>query len=375
MSHIIVNQNDILETFSTRYKRTARDYFKFLKAKDKMSLIEISRKLKRPYRTVQSWKYGAKPPPIKFMESLQRKKLLPFIMNEDNAKFILLVKCLAFVFGDGHIKKNGKEATFAGQKKDLIVLQKEIQKEFNVHCRLDPVGSAYHLSIPAIVTRIITAMGAPKGDKVIQNFKLPKWIFEASKKTKKEFLGTLFGNEGNAIVRDYHTKNAFYPPHFPMSKALKYEKSHMLFLHEIKKMLSEFNIETSAVIKYGFYKREDGVLVRKYGFHVNRNLKNLINFLLIIGFNYAIDKKTRYERRLMNKKPFLEKRLDDILLYEKVIKLRKNGYGSIMISRKLGLNKKNKYRIHHWVYNNVKPLNMESKKEIKKLLDFFNTTA
>jgi len=370
---MLVSSDDILSTFSTKHKNTTSNYLSYLRLKGKIPLLQISKKLNIPYRTLQSWSYGSTPAPIKHVKFLEKLGAIPINLDENNEIFLLLVRCLAFVFGDGHINFKGTETIFTGFKDDLECLKYELENNFKIKCRMKPAsGAAYHLIAPATLTRILLAMGAPRGNKIVQKFQLPSWLIKSPKKIKTEFLSTLFGNESNAIVRDSNTKNAFYPPQFSMNKSVEYEKSHVIFLTRIKELLKEFEIGTTKIKKFNLHTRKDGTKVWRYSFNIDRNLRNLIRFYLIVGFMYAFRKQATYEYRLRKKIGFLHEANSKIRTYHNVMRLRKMGYGDKKISKMLNINRSG---VHHWIYHNVKPKYLDAEKEIQELINSFNSPA
>lgn len=229
---------------------------------------------------------------------------------------------------------------------------------------------------PSHLTRLLIASGAPIGDKITQRFEIPKWLMNSSKLIKREFLATIFGNEGCSLVKDSHGKTSFYPPVLTMCKIDKLQTNHIEFLEQIKSLLIEFDI-TSTIKEQSNKFRKDGTKAIKYVVCLDRNLRNLLRFYNEIGFIYAKHKSELYKERLRNFISSFIKILKNIQLYKEVMKLRDIGYGTDKCCKLLNIKENtDKYHlVHSWIYHNCKPSFLYAEEDIKKFLNSLDSTA
>lgn len=144
------------------------------------------------------------PNSVNNVEELERLGLLP-LENKDNKLFGLFVKILGFRYADGCIyyQRRNNSFTFAlylGKFKDAEKLCKDLYDAFGIRKepKLNKKSKTYVVYLPASFARLCICTGSPVGDKTLQSFVLPRWIFNLSEDLKWEFLDGLFSGDGEA---------------------------------------------------------------------------------------------------------------------------------------------------------------------------------
>ena len=229
----------------------------------------------------------------------------------DNEKIHILSKIVGFNFGDGHISfkkptENREEfpiASFVGEKKDMEKLKEDItflgfnsylNKNKNIKnkdfCQLINKG---------VFSRILIILGCPFSDKVNQKYKIPKWILK-NKIMKRGFLSGIFGAE--ITKTRIHTKNKrdIRSYNFTQHKNINFKNSLKDFLKSIKKILLDFDIETSEITFYKIkdLRKKDGIKTIRGSFEIKNSRENLINFLSNIELSYCDYKNISFRKAL-----------------------------------------------------------------------------
>ena len=282
--------NDFKEKFSKDIKLKFSDK-EILESFSKKNQIDIKNKNKRLLKTFNEIK--------------------KFFLNLDNEKIHILSKIVGFNFGDGHISfkkptENREEfpiASFVGEKKDMEKLKEDItflgfnsylNKNKNIKnkdfCQLINKG---------VFSRILIILGCPFSDKVNQKYKIPKWILK-NKIMKRGFLSGIFGAE--ITKTRIHTKNKrdIRSYNFTQHKNINFKNSLKDFLKSIKKILLDFDIETSEITFYKIkdLRKKDGIKTIRGSFEIKNSRENLINFLSNIELSYCDYKNISFRKAL-----------------------------------------------------------------------------
>jgi hypothetical protein len=179
-----------------------------------------------------------------------RKTTFPtdaFNLDRDMAK---IVSYLTF---DGHLYKNLSGFMFSSKNikdiEDFVII---IKRKFNLPPKyhLNSAGSSNQTHkvffFNKKIGEILLNLGVPKGDKVIQEFIVPEWIF-SSKEFSREYLKIAYLFEGSNKEND--RKN----PRIQINTA-KEEciiNSGLVFMNQLREMLSKFEIKTTRCLIYG----------------------------------------------------------------------------------------------------------------------------
>lgn len=305
----IVTFEDIIRTYNKKEQELAFNYIAAKKMrKQGVKLKDIAIKLKIPKQTVSNWSSKTTPRAIRCVITLTKLGLLPLI-SKNNSKFKLFLKIFAWIFGDGNLGNNLTQITLAGDRKTLQLLMKEIKLELpSLKCKLktketegvfqDRIikGRANYLIINnAVISRLLYAAGAPKGDKIVQAIKIPQWVFKLPDELKSIFLGVLWSADGTKPI---WSKRSFYLC-FQLSKVLELKKEQENFMNEIRKLLGQFGIKSTAVkwSKESYIRNKDGKLVSKSYFYVSCSAENYIKFFRFVP-NFSDDRKKEFIRTL-----------------------------------------------------------------------------
>jgi len=377
-SEIIFSEKNILETYPKSSQEIVKQYYKVLelrKSGKRIGSLTISRKLKVPQSRIKNWIYeNKKPEPLHILETLKENNLIPLVLDENDEKFLFLVRLCAFSFGDGHIehKKNGNITRFLfyGKKEDLEVIRRELKifcklnsiVEKNAHnkngYRIKPSGNG-----GAALARLLVAMGAPIGDKIITPFLLPKWLLNSNDKTISQFLGVLFANELTTPILE--KRRSIKAIRFSMNKHEKYINFGIEFMKQIKKLLNNLNVKTTNIKTAESDKRKDGNSYKIY-FRIMNNGINLLRFHKNLYFFYAKKKQRKIDSIVNIIKPQFRENLMKIEKYESAMVMKKQfNIGKVKISRILN---ENTNTVGSWLYQNIQPKYLNDKNEIKELI-------
>jgi len=388
VNKIVVNQEKFISIFSSKARKNTTQYFKAIELSENINnKSEIARIINQPVRTVINWLSEEKIPcAVKASNELKSNGLFPLVYDDASDSFNLFVDVFAFVYGDGSVKKDFSGVILCGQKQDLILLKNKLDFVFSFNSKITlnktsskitklnkgvivnktVIGSCHRLSIySAQLAKLLYLAGAPKGDKVAQKVLVPYWLMNSSKETKRRFLGVLFGNE--LQCPQIRAKNAFNSPQFGLHKVENKKKDLKVLLGQIKQLLGEFGVSTSA-IAYEKCRtiRKDGNHSMKIYFYIDSHSPNILRLFKEIPFKYAEEKQKRFEEAVHQFLKNLEQLKQEWKLYEKVIQMHSEGLGRRKIFRQLELPKKYFYKINAWIHYNQKPLYYDERKH------FFN---
>lgn len=333
-----------------------------------LSVTKIAKKLNTPRHRIDTWFYKeVKPISIKAIELAKKKKWLP--CSTKDKKFKTMLDIFAWIYGDGHLHKDGYVA-LSGQRKDLEKIRNRIYKDLKLKSTIvwDP-GKAVNTSKDTCKLtilegcrkfgRLLIALGAPVGKKVHRDFYIPDWLMRADIGVQKRFLEVFFSNE--ITVRKIERKG--YVPNFEVriDKSKDHLESGLIFFNQTAKILSKFNIEAFV------YKRKDK---RKNNFTIslviNKELPNLFRFYKNFRLIYSAKKRRSLEiiGRVVVEK--IRKHLQDINNYKIAMNLRKKyGFGRKRASKILNLNV---HLVDGWYRRNCKPIYLKREKELIELI-------
>lgn len=244
------------------------------------------------------------------VEVLKEKKLLP--LTSDNPKVLVLARLLGHLFGDGCLSYSEKRfktnctIAFTGHEKSLQQITTDLReigfgtsKITSQHC----VSTVSGKQINGITTHcfcyskplfmLFKALGAPIGDKTVQETTVPEWIFTQTKLVKKEFLSAYFGSEMTTPTIDERNGKIFLQPSFSLNKKKDLVQNGLEFTEQINDLLSEFQIASSKTVIVEGVKRKNGVETKKIRVTLKSTPENLIKLYGTIGFAYCPERKAR----------------------------------------------------------------------------------
>ncbi|MBL7068873.1 MAG: RtcB family protein [Candidatus Omnitrophica bacterium] len=248
-------------------------------------------------------KMGRRPNTPKFeivLQKLKKRGLLTLSYNHPKLPYIL--KIMAFVFGDASMNFIGKRGDgilhFAGKPQDLEEVRKDLKK---IGYTAGPVHhqkkkspyfkNKYHdcywfyVNASSLVV-LLETLGVPRGSKVKQAYRAPRWIFKTPLWQKRLFLASLFGCELRMPHRRIDRKGYFNAPVFPMAKREALIKNGKDFLGDISRLLKEFGVRTVYIDKRRRHISTKGEISWALELIISPRPENLLNLWSKIGFEY-----------------------------------------------------------------------------------------
>lgn len=244
--------------------------YRIIKGKKSIYFIKISflKKLLRivnlPMNEVESQIIG-----IAYNKVLVKTKLPIFVSSK-------LASLVGHCLGDGHVSR--ERLKYVNQRKELVEeVINQTRIIFGHSGRKFLYNGCYCVEFPGIVGRLLGFLGVPLGRKVSQEFEIPQWIQNGSKKIKSAFLRALFDDEGSVIN---NSKYRFLT--ISMYKQNNFIESHLKFLNQIRQMLIDLEIKPT---KISFKKNWNDT--KEYGFRIYSR-KSLHNFAKNVGFTHIV---------------------------------------------------------------------------------------
>ncbi len=248
---------------------------------------------------------GRKPDTLGFeiiLQKLKKRNLLPLTYKHPNLPYIL--KIMGFVFGDASMNFMGKRGdgilNFSGKSEDLEEVRKDLKKigytpsPIHLQKRKDSRGrNKYYYSFDVNASSLVVlleTLGVPRGEKVSQAYRIPKWIFKAPLWQKRLFLASLFGCELRMPHRRLDRRGCFNAPVFPMAKREGLIKNGKDFLKDISKLLKEFGVRVLYINKRRKHISTKGETSWALELIISPKPENLINLWGKIGFEYNFER-------------------------------------------------------------------------------------
>lgn len=205
----------------------------------------------------------------------------------------LLAKLIAFVMGDGHLRKNREGIQFFFKEKaDAELFKKEFLGIFNKEkIKLSRKKYCYVCENSSrSLVKLLETLGAPVGNKVFQPFQIPDWIIHGQDYIKLAFLSVIYGNEGSK------PQDNRWRIQFVISKNKENIKNLLIFLNQIRTMLNHFGISTSFIQ----LRKQKG---RQFcGRFYIKGKENLHKFYKLLEFSYASEKQRYLEALILDGK-------------------------------------------------------------------------
>ena len=235
------------------------------------------------------------------LEKLKYRNLLPLTYSHPKLPYIL--KIMGFVFGDASMNFIGKRGDgvfdFEGKPEDLEKVREDIKKigytpsPLYFRKRKDSRNGQYHESYSFLVNAsslvvFLEALGVPRGRKVNQSFRVPKWIFKTPLWQKRLFLASLFGCELRCPHRRLDRRGNFNAPSFPVGKRIELLGNAKDYLNDISKLLKEFGVRVLYIEQPKDKKHINTKGQVSWGLNlvISPAMENLLNLWGKIGFEY-----------------------------------------------------------------------------------------
>lgn len=168
-----------------------------------------------------------------------------FFKDKKNQQFLAML--VGFSMCDGYLdKKINKVRFFFRRESDARLFVNDFKMNFSKEefwIRKNRNGDSYESEIKSgsSFAKFLHTVGTPAGNKVLQPFLIPDWIYHGPGEIKKIFLSTVIGNEGSA------PSNNRWRIQFVLSKCKEHVPNLIEFLNQIRAMLFHFGITTSHI--------------------------------------------------------------------------------------------------------------------------------
>nr|MDO8135334.1 hypothetical protein [Candidatus Njordarchaeum guaymaensis] len=288
------------------------------------------------------------------MSSLDAMDLID--VPASSIKQIQLASLVGHLFGDGTmlISEEGGRIIFrAEERKDIrnlwetaqdlglnpTSIQKFKSRAFEINRAdgriLRPRGNTYFFEVrrkPVVIA--FKALGVPDGDKVIQEYRVPKWLFDAPKMAKRAFLRAYFGCELSTPRLHTSSGSTFNQPVFKIAKAEGLSAAS--FIQDIQTLLGEFGVRLSSIKSEDGNLRKDGKKSIIYLCNFSAEDDNLLALFKKIG--YEFDHKKEELARLASEYITTKNKAKDkaSAQVKTAIALREQGYTYEAIAKAIG---------------------------------------
>jgi hypothetical protein len=183
-----------------------------------------------------------------------------------------LAHIASYLTFDGHIYKTLKGMMFSSKNiKDLQTIEKIFKRKFGIDGSyyLNSAGSKWQTHKFCIFNKRIASefynLEIPKGEKVMQDFRVPKWI-KNSQKLSRKYLEIAFLCEGS--FSENNRKNPRIQ--INIAKGANYVGSGIKFMEDLRDMLLKLDIKTTNINFMGEnqIRRKDGEITKNIRFRV-----------------------------------------------------------------------------------------------------------
>ncbi len=330
-SDVVLCEEDIVKTFSNKDQEQVNLYKEFLKIKQEnpsFGYKKIARVMGVSYNKLRWWNSNIRPKPLLTIDWLRERNLLP--LKLDDRRISIIARVLGCTFGDGGIFYNlngiflsSKEKESLEEfRKDLIsIFGEEIEKNFDLREGGEKGHSWCLRNSNRRVVRFFVALGAPVGNKSMQELKIPSWI-KLNTMFEQEFYGSLLGGELGS-PKMHKQMNRLNTLDFAISGFKEFHENRINFLKELQNFLRYNNIETTSIAVRKLDNRRN-----LYRLLFSIKLDNVIRFVKDIKINYCYYKSSK-----------LIKAVNEFsnLKREKYYELLERGYGAETCMKLLNL--------------------------------------
>jgi hypothetical protein len=232
----------------------------------------------------------------KAVNYLEEKRLLPLHSNP------MLASITGHLIGDGSLSKDPYvgEFRFFGTQDKLLKIKEKISQIFKIKPKkLFEKEHGFVLRYNNCrVARVLSLIGVPRGNKVMKEFDVPKWIKESNTKIIKAFLVALCDDELSSPRRN--KKGYVEPLRLKFNKSEEIlERQGFIFLENVRNLFIKFEINCNPIrMNNDKYITKEGKVTRSVYFNISAKRKNLLNFRKQIGFETEKDKITKLDRIL-----------------------------------------------------------------------------
>jgi len=315
---IIIDEQDIINTYDARQQEQCRLYYQYLDIKSKnpsWGYKRIAKSMGQPIGKTRWWHAGKHVPvPIQTAILLKEKGLIPLTL--DNPKLSLISKVLGATFGDGGIFENLNGIFLSSSEKDAVEeFGRDTEKIFGLkldeNSRIIEGGEYGHSwcyqNANRNVIRFFIALGAPVGKKTHLELKVPQWLYlkqELIDQYYFSFLGSELGSPSQ-----HKDKNRLTGIEIGISSTPALEKNRFEFLNELAHYLKLKGIKTNSIYKGKVHDSDNFI----YRLQLSTMFDNVIKFLIELQINYCSYKVDRLYLSLGKWAAFKKDKYEELL--------------------------------------------------------------
>ena len=301
--NIIVDEQDIINTYDERQQEQCRLYHQYLDLKTQnpfWGYKRIAKAMGQPMGKTRWWHAGKHiPTPLKTTQWLKERGLLP--LKKDDPNLPLIAKVLGATFGDGGIFENLNGIFLSSSEKEAVQefgndLEKIFQLGKEDNSRIIEGGEYGHSwcyqNTNRNVIRFFLALGAPRGNKTKRNLHIPSWI-KRYPICEAEFYGSFLGGElGTPII--HKRGNYLTCLEVGITGWPRFRSNRIAFLNELKEYLKRHRVATTSIYE-GKSKTEGSLVFRLL---IEKKMDNVLLFMMNVKINYCKYKGERLYRAL-----------------------------------------------------------------------------
>jgi len=231
------------------------------------------------------------------LQDAQKRKLFPLRPSAP------LAQLCGHLMGDGYLrvtKRVGGHINFCGPKEKLEDIARIYRRLFRKQLSVRSVHGHYFRieTTDSVVARSLRHIGVPVGEKVMNPFLVPSWIFSGGTEVKRKFLQALVDDEMEGPYKNKHKPNTWTGLRLRMNKNELFLQEGLGFFYQLGILFKHFGVETTAAKIYPAvaFVRRDGTKNYRIVLRVRNNMENRLRFLREIGFIYDQKRQDKLRR-------------------------------------------------------------------------------
>jgi Lon-like ATP-dependent protease len=338
---IIIDEQNIINTYDERQQEQCRLYYQYLDIKSKnpfWGYKRIAKAMNQPVGKTRWWHANKHiPVPIQTANWLKDNGLLP--LKSDHKLLPTISKILGALYGDGGIFENLNGIFLSSSELESVKeFGDDIYKIFgpqpSVNFRIIEGGEKGHSwcyqNTNRAIIRFFISLGAPKGNKTRLAIEIPQWIYFNDKYTD-EFFGSFLGGELGS-PKLHKQKNRLQTLDVAITGPERLEENRINFLNKIKLYLESKSVESTSLIKRDTTNKN----LSLYRLLISVKFDNVANFIKNIKINYCKYKQYKLIRAINELSTLKKKKYEELI---------SRGYGAEKSMRLLQLTPHSLYQV------------------------------
>ena len=235
-------------------------------------------------------------------QELRSRGLLP--LRSTSPKLPYLLRIAGYVIGDGSIVFTANSAFiwFWGKKEDLEDIREDVRRigyaPTRVYTRVrharitsrygtkrfTSTEHGFYVHARSLAA-LLLAMGFPTGAKAAHGYTVPLWIKKLPLWQKRLFLGAFFGAELSSPATVTRFSKTLASPLLTQSKHKHALREGLQFMRQIKRMLSEFGVDSNPItVDFDINRTKTGQSSSRVRLQISEAPENLTRFWATVGF-------------------------------------------------------------------------------------------